>query len=60
MAVQTAKRAGSLPECFAEVTLTNVMQNEITAVSRLWRGARDYQHRPAGPHARPAGGGGLG
>jgi alpha-aminoadipate carrier protein LysW len=30
MAVQTVSGQAQCPECFAEVTLTNVMQNEIT------------------------------
>jgi alpha-aminoadipate carrier protein LysW len=30
MAVQTASGQAPCPECFAEVTLTDVMQNEIT------------------------------
>ena len=30
MAVPTASGQAQCPECFAEVTLTNVMQNEIT------------------------------
>ncbi len=30
MAVQTASGQAQCPECFADVTLNNVMQNEIT------------------------------
>jgi alpha-aminoadipate carrier protein LysW len=30
MAVQTASGPAQCPECMAEITLTNVMQNEIT------------------------------
>jgi alpha-aminoadipate carrier protein LysW len=30
MAVKTASGVAECPECFAEVELTNVMQNEIT------------------------------
>jgi alpha-aminoadipate carrier protein LysW len=30
MAVETASGQAQCPECYAEVTLTNVMQNEIT------------------------------
>jgi lysine biosynthesis protein LysW len=30
MAVPTASGQAQCPECFADITLTNVMQNEIT------------------------------
>jgi alpha-aminoadipate carrier protein LysW len=30
MAVQTASGQAQCPECFAEITMTDVMQNEIT------------------------------
>ncbi|MFN8059271.1 MAG: lysine biosynthesis protein LysW [Vicinamibacterales bacterium] len=30
MAVKTVTGAAQCPECFAEITLSNVMQNEIT------------------------------
>ncbi len=30
MALKTASGVAECPECFAEITLTNVMQNEIT------------------------------
>jgi alpha-aminoadipate/glutamate carrier protein LysW len=33
MALQTASGQAQCPECFAEVTLTNVMQHEITQCS---------------------------
>ena len=60
MAVQTASGQAQCPECFAELTLTNVMQNEITQCPGCGAELEDHRRRAADARGRPAGRRGLG
>ena len=60
MAVQTASGQAQCPECFADVTLTKVMQNEITQCPGCGAELEITVARAADAGARAAGRRGLG